>query len=212
VYPVLSGLEKGERVVSRGAFVLDADLQLRGGASMMTRPDDPEREGNGPVALTPADRSTLEPVLHAYLELQAALAADDLPLARKAAGTLGAVASAVQLPAEAAPVWAPLSQTLRTNVSLLARADTIALARGTFAAVSSTIQAVLTRFGNPLEDPIYQAFCPMAFDNRGGTWFQAGTTIDNAYYGATMRTCGELQATIQPGDHLSDEAQERSPG
>lgn len=39
-YPVLAGLESGEQVVVRGAFVIDADLQIRGGASMMTRDDD----------------------------------------------------------------------------------------------------------------------------------------------------------------------------
>ncbi|MBO85304.1 MAG: efflux transporter periplasmic adaptor subunit, partial [Deltaproteobacteria bacterium] len=82
VYPVLSGLENGERVVSRGAFVLDADLQLRGGASMMTRPDDPERSSNGPIALRKAERSALAPVLEAYLTLQTALAADDFSAAR----------------------------------------------------------------------------------------------------------------------------------
>ncbi len=40
VYPVITGLNEGERVVVQGAFVLDADLQLRGGRSMMTMPDD----------------------------------------------------------------------------------------------------------------------------------------------------------------------------
>lgn len=39
-YPVLDGLAEGERVVVRGAFVIDADLQIRGGGSMMTRDDD----------------------------------------------------------------------------------------------------------------------------------------------------------------------------
>ncbi|MCP4604695.1 MAG: efflux RND transporter periplasmic adaptor subunit [Proteobacteria bacterium] len=39
-YPVIAGLGSGERVVINGAFVLDADLQIRGGNSMMTAPDD----------------------------------------------------------------------------------------------------------------------------------------------------------------------------
>lgn len=43
-YPVLDGLAEGERVVVRGAFVIDADLQIRGGASMMSRDDDVVRE------------------------------------------------------------------------------------------------------------------------------------------------------------------------
>src|SRR5690606_16885426 len=43
VYPVVAGINEGERVVTRGAFVLDADLQIRGGASMMTQPDDTDQ-------------------------------------------------------------------------------------------------------------------------------------------------------------------------
>jgi Cu(I)/Ag(I) efflux system membrane fusion protein len=35
LYPVLTGLREGERVVIHGAFAIDADLQIQGGASMM---------------------------------------------------------------------------------------------------------------------------------------------------------------------------------
>ena len=35
LYPVLSGLHEGERVVVHGAFAIDADLQIQGGDSMM---------------------------------------------------------------------------------------------------------------------------------------------------------------------------------
>lgn len=49
-YPVLHGLRAGEKVVVRGAFVIDADLQIRGGASMMTRDDD--------VTRAPSDHAT----------------------------------------------------------------------------------------------------------------------------------------------------------
>lgn len=36
LYPVLSGLDEGERVVVHGAFAIDADLQIQGGDSMMS--------------------------------------------------------------------------------------------------------------------------------------------------------------------------------
>lgn len=35
LYPVLAGLQEGERVVIHGAFAIDADLQIQGGDSMM---------------------------------------------------------------------------------------------------------------------------------------------------------------------------------
>jgi Cu(I)/Ag(I) efflux system membrane fusion protein len=42
LYPVLAGLSEGERVVVHGAFAIDADLQIQGGDSMMSVPDDDE--------------------------------------------------------------------------------------------------------------------------------------------------------------------------
>ncbi len=39
-YPVLAGLEAGERIVIEGAFAIDADLQIRGGDSMMALEDE----------------------------------------------------------------------------------------------------------------------------------------------------------------------------
>jgi Cu(I)/Ag(I) efflux system membrane fusion protein len=42
LYPVLSGLEEGDRVVVHGAFAIDADLQIQGGESMMKLPIEPD--------------------------------------------------------------------------------------------------------------------------------------------------------------------------
>lgn len=43
LYPVLSGLAEGERVVVHGAFAIDADLQIQGGDSMMNLGDENNR-------------------------------------------------------------------------------------------------------------------------------------------------------------------------
>src|SRR5690606_8702776 len=70
VYPVVAGLAEGDRVVTRGAFALDADLQIRGGASMMASADDRE-EGtwDAVIQLSAAERRKLAPVVSAYLEV-----------------------------------------------------------------------------------------------------------------------------------------------
>ena len=49
LYPVLSGLEEGERVVIHGAFAIDADLQIQGGESMMHLPDEDDSADEHPV-------------------------------------------------------------------------------------------------------------------------------------------------------------------
>ena len=54
LYPVLAGLREGERVVIHGAFAIDADLQIQGGDSMMTVPDDEEAPNDQTEASKPA--------------------------------------------------------------------------------------------------------------------------------------------------------------
>lgn len=214
VYPVVAGLSEGDRVVTRGAFVLDADLQIRGGASMMSAPDDTQP---GPwdeaITLPAAARSALAPLLASYLDLGAALAADDLARARSAAGSLVAQVGSTELtePAEASQVWARVRPDLRQHGSQVAAATTLETARSAFEPLSHDVQVLVRRFGNPLGEPVNLAFCPMAFGSRGAEWLQRGTAIDNAYFGAAMRSCGEIRATVGPGGFLGAPAEPGAP-
>jgi len=63
LYPVLSGLQEGERVVVHGGFAIDADLQIQGGDSMMNLPDEDDAAANDHTAHEPAkdDSATPEP-------------------------------------------------------------------------------------------------------------------------------------------------------
>jgi len=201
LYPVVSGLSEGERVVSRGAFALDADLQIRGGPAMMTADTPAATEAVEPVTLGPAERSSLAPVLTAYLDVQRALAEDDHPSATVAAQRLVDLAGAVALSGRSE--WKPLQQDFLTHAAAIARSGDIQAARGAFEPLSAAAEGLLQRFGNPLDAPVHVAFCPMAMDNTGGRWVQQGETVDNAYFGAMMRRCGEVQAAVDPGTWLS---------
>ena len=203
-YPVVAGLNEGERVVVRGAFALDADLQIRGGASMMSGQGDAEsRDEELALQLTPADRKRLEPVLDFYLEAGRLLAADDLPGARDAAGLLGVKAKAIKLGGgEVTKVWSALRGEIVRHAHHVHGSDTIESARSGFEQLSAAIELLLKRFGNPLDQPVHLAFCPMAFGSRGGSWLQRGEQIDNVYFGAAMRRCGEIKSTVAPGAHL----------
>jgi Cu(I)/Ag(I) efflux system membrane fusion protein len=61
---------------------------------------------------------------------------------------------------------------------------------------------LLQVFGNPLDEPVRLAFCPMANSNDGAEWIQAGEVLDNSYFGEAMLSCGEIRATVEPGAHL----------
>ena len=62
---------------------------------------------------------------------------------------------------------------------------------------------VLERFGNPTAGKLDVAFCPMAFDSKGAQWVQRDEPLANPYYGAAMLRCGEVKATLAPGERLA---------
>ena len=39
----------------------------------------------------------------------------------------------------------------------------------------------------------------MAFNNRGARWLQDSSAIRNPYFGASMLTCGSIDAQYAPG-------------
>lgn len=210
-YPVLAGLTEGERVVVQGAFVLDADLQIRGGASMMDlqaeAPEAPTVEMSGAL------RRPLIPVAQRYLDVQRALAADELTAATRAAKALTRALPPAQKAVQAARTvglaerWAPIEGGLRQHGEALADAADLKAARRQFEGLTAAFTQLLDALGNPLDAPLSVAWCPMAFDNDGARWVQQGDTIDNAYFGASMRRCGEIQHHLGPGDHLQGDPQ-----
>jgi Cu(I)/Ag(I) efflux system membrane fusion protein len=205
-YPVIAGLRSGERVVIHGAFVLDADLQIRGGASMMMAPDD--REGGSwdqVVKLGNKQRSALKPLVETYLSIQKALADDALDLAKKAAKRLGLLSKRIELavPGNARAAFQPIAHILRQQSIQLMQAESIEIARADFEMLSGQIEQLLRVFGNPLSEPVRQAYCSMAFNNRGASWIQKPEEIANSYFGDAMLRCGEIRATIDPGGYLA---------
>jgi Cu(I)/Ag(I) efflux system membrane fusion protein len=204
-YPVLSGLELGDRVVTRGAFVLDADLQIKGGASMMTRDDDQDRRRSAPIENVPEPLARhLAAVVTGYLAVQEALAADDLERARGLSKELlqAVVHASAVVPERLQEHWNDLSHDLDAYARYLAGAGRMAPARKAFEELSAKIIVLLERFGNPTDQPVQVAYCPMAFDGRGATWVQRGDTINNSYFGADMLTCGEFRGEAGSGTHL----------
>lgn len=200
-YPVIAGLSEGERVVTHGAFALDADLQIRGGNSMMTAPDDTEHGPYDDLVEVPAEfREGLATVMRSYLQVQAALADDDLAAAKRAAAELRQAAERFQpgSPAEAVRHWRRMREALQQHGRHLDGADSLDGAREAFLGLSQQAMHLVHTFGNPLDDDVRVAHCPMAGDGRGADWLQLGEAIHNPYFGREMLTCGEVRHTLEP--------------
>lgn len=206
VYPVVAGLSEGERIVTRGAFALDADLQIRGGDSMMYSPDD--QQSGMWDEIVHVERSKLSAIaspLEAYLEVQEALADDDLPKSQEAARKVSRalVEANFEANSEANRAWGSFSKMLGEHAEFLAKSDSLEEARRSFEKMSGAVVMVLRVLGNPLEKPIFEAHCPMARGSQGGNWIQEGDTVENPYFGASMLTCGDVTGTVAPGQHLA---------
>ena len=206
VYPVVSGLQEGELVVVEGAFVLDSELQIRGGESMMAREDDLKRGAKEPIEVPETFIKGFAPVVAAYLELQKHLSSDNLPEAKKAAKQLAAKAQGFSplSPAKAKEAWSELLKPIVHHATQASNADSLERLRQVFEPLSGRLIVGVERFGNPLDSDVKLAFCPMAGSGGDGAhWLQRADKVENPYYGAQMYSCGEIQQELSSGEHLS---------
>lgn len=138
----------------------------------------------------PANASAEAKLIDAYLAWQERLAADDAAGAKAAAGKLAPAAAAVT---------SEHATKIKTAATDGAGAKDIAAQRVAFDLASEAAIAFVQQKGNPMPVPLRLARCPMAFDNRGARWLQRPEVLANPYFGASMLTCGSVDATIAPG-------------
>lgn len=207
-YVIQSGLREGERVVTRGAIQIDSAMQIQAHPSMMQPPAEP------PVSKAGADdalRSIVMravkgaayhtrsgPVLAAYMEFTAALAADDIEKARAAADRLkqrAADAAPDGLSGDDAAHWTQLMRRIADAVPDTRDAAIDAL-RLRLPEITRAVETYLRTFGHAGDTKVYRTWCPMALDNKGAGWLQADPGIRNAYFGSKMLRCGEIKGVI----------------
>ncbi len=215
-YIVNSGLAEGERVVTRGAFKLDAELQIRAKPSMMSAASEASGAGSGehqhaePMIQqmnTPPEFSLqLDAVVEAYFRLQQSLAGDAPADAQKAAVDTKDKLEQVDmglLEGDAHRLWMDHLKNLNGPLVKLAKTEKIETQRELFFLLSQQLAITLKTF--PAKKTVYQAYCPMAFDNRGAAWLQASDEVLNPYFGDMMLRCGEIGETLNGAEGSAEE-------
>ena len=140
------------------------------------------------VTATPASPSprqvepSVGPMLAAYLAIQRALAADSLAGVKTRAHDIALYAA----------TGGPAGEPVAAAAQAFERVADLSSARAAFGTLSDAVLIAARRAGRPLDAGVKVAYCPMARKY----WLQTGDTIDNPYYGATMRTCGRFDAEI----------------
>lgn len=206
-FVVRDGLKEGQLVVTKGAFKIDSALQIEARPSMMLPPED--ESSNPRHDASPEFLLALDPIYTAYLRVQAGLAADDLTAAKSNAESLGAAARRVDMKLVTGAghvAWMGHAKRLRDAAKSIHAADSIERARTAFGELSATALDLERQFGHR-EGVLREAHCPMAFDNKGGSWIQREEQIANPYFGASMLRCGEIRSTFSARGETSRQHQ-----
>ena len=203
-YMVLEGLEDGERVVVNGAFRIDSSMQILAKPSMMGVPGQPQG-ATGPEATV--FREALAPLYAAYLEGQVGLARDDLGSAQSALGAMGQFLEDISpagLSARSRTLWREEMSLLKGAIPRAAGAESIESLRSSFEALSNSMITIIREFGHDGASNLIEAHCPMAFNDAGASWLQAGRDIQNPYFGASMLGCGDVREEFESHGELAE--------
>lgn len=133
-----------------------------------------------------------------YLEMQKSLAQDDLKAAQKGAKHYLEAMKKAPHEGEAHEETAELTAPAKA----ITAASDLKSARNAFLSLSKEMTLLVKHNGTNKDTPLYIAHCPMAFDNKGGSWLQSEKTVSNPYYGSMMLRCGSIKKQIagkEPG-------------
>lgn len=174
---ILSGLKAGEKVVTQGNLMIDAEAQLRSGTGM----------ANGHASLALPSQKDAEAFLAQLAQVSAALAAEDTVAVVLASKSLHDLATAIP------DGVAPSVEKLR-SLPAVSGSDLSALRRSFLPwSVAGSELALVTQRGE--ESNLHVFECPMTGDSFPGAppkarWVQDGTEVRNPYLGAAMLNCG----------------------
>lgn len=133
-----------------------------------------------------------------YLQLQSALASDKFNDASVAANHLIALMDNFKdstLPENQKQLYETHWTAIKENATKIANGKGIEQQRIAFEPLSGHVFELLKSFGS--NRPVYQTYCPMAFDNKGANWLSDKTAIRNPYFGDKMLECGEVVSMIK---------------
>jgi Cu(I)/Ag(I) efflux system membrane fusion protein len=207
-YLVKEGLSEGETVVVNGNFKIDSALQILAKPSMMS-PEKKEKEHTDKKEAVKTEKlpvsvkflTALQPLYKQYEKAVEALSVDDFLTAKKALEGFPNIVDKIDmvlLSGAAHMEWMKTIPYLSGIGEDAAKTSDIQELRNVFSNASRLVINVVKRFGHSEEETLNQAFCPMAFDNKGAYWLQVGEDIRNPYFGKAMYRCGEVKETFEP--------------
>ncbi|WP_432734834.1 efflux RND transporter periplasmic adaptor subunit [Maridesulfovibrio sp. FT414] len=142
-------------------------------------------------------------VYMAYSAFTEALATDNLLNAQKQAALMAEELKKIDhtsMSGEAHKIWMDALKDINDGISAIRDAKDIIEVRAGLEPLSYGMIDAVEKLGISSEKPIYELFCPMAFDFKGAPWLQSDENIRNPYFGEAMQQCGEVERQLKAGE------------
>lgn len=190
---VLAGVSLHEKVVSRGAFRIDSELQIMAKTSVMqVMKSEAEKER---YPYPPKLLKVHDSLLTLYLAFEEALAADNEENAKAQLSTIKSLLMKDNsFDGKRYTLWNSELENLKKEAHT-GTFNTILELRAFLLLFSNALIGLQNEYGFTF-DSLYLAHCPMAFDNNGAHWIQQSDDLKNPYYGASMLKCGSIKSSF----------------
>ncbi|MBK7874834.1 MAG: efflux RND transporter periplasmic adaptor subunit [Planctomycetes bacterium] len=191
---VLAGLAPGERVVTSGQFLLDAESRIREGVKKFLASSGSEAR-EAPLARLEepeAPAELVDQVLGPYLELALVLGADR-PATEPFAAMPLTVAAQKLVDAARGPTKTRAQELVQRAFELVPAP--IERQRELFGPLSDAMVAIVRRAppSRAFGERVYVVHCPMA----PGSWLSRDEAVRNPYYPDSMKRCGTVTGSVE---------------
>jgi len=211
-YYVVEGLKSGDEIVSNGTFTVDAAAQLQGKKSMMNTKESTEHDEHAGMNESTATKTEvqerikvaiqfqqqLNAVYSDYINLKNELVKDKAEAVQEHSNSLlnnlSKVAMELLKDQTAHNSWMTFEKEIKMAAMAISNSIDIKEQRHHFKQLSTYLTKAIEMFG--INETVYQQFCPMADDNKGGFWLSKEAQILNPYFGDAMLKCGEVKQVI----------------
>jgi len=197
-YIVLSGVEEGERVVTKGNFKIDSALQIQAKPSMMNPAgyySEGEVDLTQGLGISVESAGILVSSLPYYLAVSKALSEDNVHVAGQNMENFGREIIKIIK----SNSLEDKDKGIALEINLLgAKLNTINhdldSLRSQFSIISEILKEILKKYEYKEDLKLYLGFCSMSFGGKGGYWLQDSDEVKNPYLGPKMLKCGEIKS------------------
>ncbi|MCX2743911.1 DUF3347 domain-containing protein [Mangrovivirga sp. M17] len=144
--------------------------------------DDHNTEGTEEISYEMnADPATAKAIVNEYLKIKNSLVESDREKTAEAAKSLHVFINENQV---------DKMEALSKASNTIANSSDIEQQRKAFEDLSEVVYKMIK--STQLDMPLYQQYCPMAFNNKGASWISSEKEVMNPYFGDKMLNCGKV--------------------